>query len=247
MDWFSSRDLLTTNSWNDVTVQILQETAWSIVVKIQVLHRCVSTKLKINATDATTQPVSGLEPSSPEGSQTLSPRSSPSISPSPPSSPNRSPRSESQVPPAKKPCLSRETDVGVFVAEKSSGEAMTYHDKYQLVVQHFNPDPSYEYPRSEKTGRHFMHSWLLKCPWLEYSKSCNGGFCLPCVLFAKGEGFRSSPDLFVQKPLGDAASHFIKALELLRQHNERLYHKRAVVSLEEFMKVMSNSPAYDTS
>ena len=85
-----------------------------------------------------------------------------------------------------------------------------------------------------------MHSWLVRYAWLRYSKSCNGGFCLPCVLFAKQNGFRSAPDLFIRKPMGDSDSHFVKALELFKQHNERDYHKQAVISLEEFMKVISN-------
>ena len=144
------------------------------------------------------------------------------------------------MPPTKQPRLSRETDIGVFVSEKSSGARMTTLDMHRLILHHFIPDRPYKFPRSEKTGRHFMHSWLVRYTWLRYSKSCNGGFCLPCVLFAKQNGFRSAPDLFVRKPLGDIDSHFVKALELFKQHNERDYHKQAVISLEEFMKVMSN-------
>ena len=144
------------------------------------------------------------------------------------------------MPPTKQPRLSRETDIGVFVSEKSNGARMTTLDMHRLILHHFIPDRPYKFPRSEKTGRHFMHSWLVRYAWLRYSKSCNGGFCLPCVLFAKQNGFRSAPDLFVRKPLGDIDSHFVKALELFKQHNERDYHKQAVISLEEFMKVMSN-------
>ena len=190
------------------------------------------------ASDGTTHSVTNLESMS--TSPPLSPSSSASSSPSPPPSPHHLLSAEAHEPPAKQPCLSKEADIGVFVAEKSSGANMTDHDKHQLVVHHFIPDPTYEFPRSEKTGRRFNHSWLSNYAWLRYSKSCDGGFCLPCVLFAKRAGFRSAPDLFVRKPLGDIDSHFVKALELLRKHDNRGYHKRAIVTLEEFMKVMSN-------
>ena len=89
-------------------------------------------------------------------------------------------------------------------------------------------------------GTLFQYSWLSKYSRLRYSEHCNGGFCLPCVLFAKIGGFCSAPDLFARKPLGESETHFVKAVELIKQHKNRVYHKQSVVALEEFVKVMSN-------
>ena len=131
------------------------------------------------------------------------------------------------------PRLSAEGDVGVFVAQKSTVD-FTNHDKYQLVVNHFTPDPAYNFPKG--TGsRSFQHRWLIKYPWLSYSEHHNGGYCLPCVLFSRNANFRSDPGVLVKSPL----TNFQKALELLDKHTNMMYHKRAVVDYEAFMKVMT--------
>ena len=182
-----------------INISNIKHTAIGIdIIKILLKHR---------TSDAATCSV-------PDASSPVSVPSSSSIS-LPPTSCLRSPSPESlesEVPPTKQPRLSRETDIGVFVSEKSSGASMTTLDMHRLILHHFIPNRRYEFPRSEKTGRHFMHSLLARYAWLRYSKSCNGGFCLPCVLFAKRGGFRSAPDLFVRKPLGDIDSHFVKLL-----------------------------------
>lgn len=68
-----------------------------------------------------------------------------------------------------------------------------------------------------------------------FSRKENGGFCLPCLIFASG--YRGSdPGVLVSRPL----TTFAKALELLRKHDEKHYHKNAVIMSEEFQKVMTN-------
>lgn len=116
---------------------------------------------------------------------------------------------------------------------------MTDHDKYQLVTQHFVPGPGYEFVPLE--SRKFQHSWFSTYPWLTYSEHCHGGFCLPCVLFAKCQGFRSAPDLFVKRHFGQTENQLVKALEKLKAHNERGYHHQAVLDFEQFKDAMSNS------
>ena len=69
-----------------------------------------------------------------------------------------------------------------------------------------------------------------------YSKLENGGFCLLCVIFASC-GYRGSdPGVLVNRPF----TVFTKALEILRKHTEKGYHKEAVVGCEEFMRVMGH-------
>ena len=53
-----------------------------------------------------------------------------------------------------------------------------------------------------KKKRCFQHDWLQQFPWLRYSKSENGGYCLPCVLFAKiAPGKLQVVTLLVKKPV----------------------------------------------
>ena len=51
-----------------------------------------------------------------------------------------------------------------------------------LVKNVFVPERSFQFPKY--TGkRRFRYEWLVKYDWLRYSPICDGGFCLPCVLF----------------------------------------------------------------
>ena len=64
----------------------------------------------------------------------------------------------------------------------------------------------------------------------------NGGFCLPCVLFATS-GYRGSdPGVLVSHPL----TTFGKALESLHKHADKGHHKTAVIRSEEFLKTMTH-------
>ena len=54
---------------------------------------------------------------------------------------------------------------------------------YDMVKSVFVPSEQYSFPKSGSTGRHFRHVWLKDHQWLCYSVSCDGAFCLPCVIF----------------------------------------------------------------
>ena len=73
-------------------------------------------------------------------------------------------------------------------------------------------------------------------PWLVYSKQKNGGYCLPCVVFASTGYKGSNPGVLVSCPL----TAFSKALEVLRKHADKGHHKAAVVRADEFKKTMTN-------
>ena len=149
-------------------------------------------------------------------------------------SPSRSSSPRLVEPPAKQPRLATETDIGVFVAEKSN-QSVTDHEKYQLIIHQFNPDSSYKFSKADN-GRSFQYNWLTKYPCLRYSEAENGGYCLSCVLFARSEKFCTAPGVLVKKPL----TNFQKSLELLNKHAGKVYHKKAVVTFEDFVKVMTN-------
>ena len=122
-------------------------------------------------------------------------------------------------------------DVAGFVGTR----ILSAQCRYDLLVNHFKPGPDYAFPRGIN-GRAFQLRWLVQYPWLAYSKQENGGFCLPCVLFSTRGYHGSDPGVLVSRPL----TMFTKALELLRKHVDKAYHKEAVVKADEFLKVMTN-------
>ena len=77
---------------------------------------------------------------------------------------------------------------------------LSSESKYNLVSNHFKPSADFAFPKSTN-GRAFEHQWLVQFPCLVYSKQENGGFCLPCVLFASS-GYRGTdPGVLVNRPL----------------------------------------------
>ena len=60
---------------------------------------------------------------------------------------------------------------------------MTEHEKYNFYCYHFTPDIDYKSPH--EGGRGFLHRYLRKYRWLTNSWQEKGGYCLPCVLFAR--------------------------------------------------------------
>ena len=121
------------------------------------------------------------------------------------------PSSSSQEPPAKQPRLSQKPDVGAYI---HLDKAVSDNNKYHLAVEHFSPEPTYNFPKSSN-GRSFQHRWPLKYQWLRYSELDSGGYCLPCALFSRpAVNLRADPGVLVTKPL----TNLQKALELLRKH-----------------------------
>lgn len=123
-------------------------------------------------------------------------------------------------------------DVAAYIGSSTS---ISDAGKYQLLVGHFKPGPNYNFPKGAY-GRSFQHRWLQQFPWLAYSKQENGGFSLPCVLFATSGYHQSALGILVQRPL----TSFSKALELLRKHAASSHHQTAVTRADEFLKVMRN-------
>ena len=136
-------------------------------------------------------------------------------------------------PPAKRHHVMNCRDVADYVGSTIS---VSDSDKYQLRVNHFKPTSDFKFPKSAN-GRSFQFRWLHLYPWLAYSKQKNGGFCIPCVLFAtRASRHQSDPGVLVQRPL----TQFSKALELLRKHSTKEHHKIAVVRSDEFLQVMNH-------
>ena len=120
-------------------------------------------------------------------------------------------------PTAKHPALSLSTSECVEVASFVGSRSLSADCRYNLLMNHFKPGVNYNFPKSSGTSRSFQYRWLIQFPWLAYSKQENGGFCLPCLIFASS-GYRGSdPGVLVSRPL----TAFMKALELLRKHADK--------------------------
>ena len=64
--------------------------------------------------------------------------------------------------------------------------SFTDAEKFRFIESVWKPDLLFEFPASKETcgkQRKFRQEWLVKYPWLVYSKYLDGAFCLPCVCF----------------------------------------------------------------
>ena len=168
--------------------------------------------------------------SHPETSSASSSLSTPELLDSPLSSTRDD---NSDLPACKRPALESSgpcDDAAQFISSCS-----TNAERYYLLTNPFHPPPDYNFPRGEK-GRTFQYRWLQSFPWLVYSKQKNGGYCLPCVVFASTGYQGSNPGVVVSRSL----TAFNKALELLRKHADKEHHKAAVARADKFKKAMTN-------
>ena len=120
-----------------------------------------------------------------------------------------------------------------------SKRRITDHDKSHFIS---SPDLLHKFP-SASSGRTFQHQWLVKYPWLRYSRQANGGVCLPCVMFSRSRSFPAGPGVLVSTAL----THFRKALETLEKHAGRDYHKEAVAAMDDVMSGQQKSVSVQLS
>lgn len=141
----------------------------------------------------------------------------------------------SAPPPTKLPRLESSLSVAMDIADFRKRESVADHEKYQFINHHFCPDVKYKFPKSSTTGRSFQHQWLVRYPWLKYSEQEDGGYCLPCVMFYMSKNFRAQAGVLVSYAL----TNFKHAIDSFKKHEQKDYHKEAVVKMESFVKVMS--------
>ena len=75
----------------------------------------------------------------------------------------------------------------------------------------------------------------MRYPWLRYSKQEDGGYCLPCVTFYTSKNFCAQAGVLVS----NALTNFKHAIEILKKHEQKDYHREAVLKMDTFVKVMS--------
>ena len=76
------------------------------------------------------------------------------------------------------PC-ERKHDISLYY---QMSKTLSAKEKYDLIINCFKPEKSFKFPHSNGT-RPFLYKWLEQFDWLRYSKTVDGGFCLPCSLF----------------------------------------------------------------
>ena len=116
-----------------------------------------------------------------------------------------------------------------------------------LVKEHFVPGDSYAFPKVFMNGykRSFRCARLKTYPWLVYSKSQDGGYCLPCVLFATAvtQTVRSrsvlskqvsSRGVLVKTPF----KKWTKVSDVCRTHQLCRYRENAQVAFDAFRRNM---------
>ena len=92
-----------------------------------------------------------------------------------------------------KPSMSHpiDRDIGHHYLNVSN---LTDEEKYELLTNSCQLDADYCLP-SNSSGRKFQVKWLREFPWLAYSKSMDGAFCLNCVLFSSSESGHNASKL----------------------------------------------------
>ena len=110
-------------------------------------------------------------------------------------------------------------------------------ERFKALNNMYKPPLQYVFPlHKEGAGNHqrsFQHKWLTEYAWLAYSREKDGGYCVPCVFFCKGdEGLGK----LVNSPL----TRFKDAVNTFRQHSKKSYHIHSVSDMLAFMKIMNN-------
>ena len=109
-------------------------------------------------------------------------------------------------------------------------------EKMKLIEEHFVPSESFAFPKVQMNlhNRSFHHGWLKTYRWLVYSKSQDGGYCLPCILFSPGSQTAGNRGVLVRTPF----KRWTKVSDVCRGHEQLKYHLDAQVAFEAFKSNM---------
>ncbi|CAF3377696.1 unnamed protein product, partial [Rotaria sp. Silwood2] len=130
-------------------------------------------------------------------------------------------------------------DIGHYVKDR-----LTLSDevRYLLLTQHFVPGEKFKWPFVERNINNTIERRFLRPnhlsnnkPWLVYSPSKAGLYCLPCVLFAKPTG-NNQLGCFVLSPCQEY-SRLLGADGLISRHKTNNYHKDSIINTERFISV----------
>ena len=127
-------------------------------------------------------------------------------------------------------------DVGALFRQKTTFKSLNQAEKLNIINNHFRPGEDYAFPKVFMNGcnQSFQRSLHQCYPWLVYSKECDGGFCLPCVLFA----IRESLHTLATIPF----NRWIKVSKVCGEHEKNRYRIDAMVVYDNFLTTSRNPP-----
>ena len=99
----------------------------------------------------------------------------------------------------------------------------------EIIQNVFVPNSSFHFPKVD--GRQFKREWLKQFPWLCYSPSMDGGFCLACVLFGHEFAKGSKVKLLRTDPVRSSPS----AVSDFKRHVEG---KGKMIKIELFIRIL---------
>ena len=110
-------------------------------------------------------------------------------------------------------------------------QALPSRSKYALLINHFRPSATFNFPSRLLDGcrRSCKLSYVEKNPWFVYSKSEDGLFCLPCVLFANKDNLGQ----FITRKF----NHWTKKTSKFSVHNSTKFHQLALTQAEALKSV----------
>ena len=122
---------------------------------------------------------------------------------------------------ASQPPLVR-NDIGTYTSADFQRLCHSDDEKFWLLHNVFRPYTEYKFPTKDEYGkkRSFQHNWIKQFPWLSYSVTSNGGYCVYCFLFAKRH---MNLGQLVTSPM----TNFTRAKVTLQEHEKQVSHKMA--------------------
>lgn len=128
------------------------------------------------------------------------------------------------------------TDFSDIASLRVDSSKLTEKELYNRINNIFQPNIAFSFPKSVN-GRRFCFAWLQQFSWVRYSVSCDGAFCLPCVLFgAKFPGQNSKIKILFSKPL----QYWNDATRKLKEHENAKngMHQYTMLTYNNFMSQM---------
>ena len=130
--------------------------------------------------------------------------------------------------------LTTTSDIGEYKAEDIKN--LTNENKWWLLMHSFRPASNYKFQSKFEYGkaRSFQHAWLQEFPWLSYSESLNGGFCINCVLFSKNKCLAGQ---LVMNPM----TNLTRAKQTLQVHASQQSHLTSMKDTNAFLEMIENT------
>ena len=115
-------------------------------------------------------------------------------------------------------------------------------EKLRFIQSVWKPDQLFVFPQTCEAGgkqRKFRFEWLVRFPWLAYSKYLDGAFCLPCLCFGMEWGKNGNK---LNKLFKSPLTFWTTACSRFQSHsvgNFETCHGNSVILMADFMANMT--------